>query len=79
MIEIKNADKFEELAKDYKIRYMRSPEGETYELNQQRNNQNGIDMNQVNDCLYANVPVDLRYKSAHNSSRKSAKQEGREL
>ncbi len=48
MIEIKDADKFKELAEKYKIKYMQTPEGEFYELNQE-DNTNGIDIDKEMD------------------------------
>ncbi len=48
MIEIKDADKFKELAEKYKIKYMQTPEGEFYELNQE-DNTNGIDLDKEMD------------------------------
>ena len=78
MIELKDLEKFSELAKKYKIKYMQTPEGEFYELNQQ-DSTNGIDMDKVNDCLYANVPNKLRIKSAKNNAQNLAKPKEREL
>lgn len=48
MIEIKDADKFKELAEKYKIKYMQTPEGKFYELKQE-DNTNGIDIDKEMD------------------------------
>ena len=78
MIEIKDADKFKKLAEKYKIKYMQTPEGEFYELKQE-DNTNGIDIDKVNGCLYANVPRGLRIKSAKNNTPNLSNPEEREL
>ncbi len=77
MIEIKDGEIFEKLAKKYNIKYRRTPNGETYEIKsmENANEQDSIDMKKVSDCLYANVPVELRIKCADDCKNESNKQD----
>lgn len=69
MIEIKAGTIFAKLAKKYKIKYRRTPEKGTYEINDKESNTGllPLNMDKVSDCLYANVPKTLRYKSINDN------------
>ncbi len=62
MIQLENAEKFEKLAKNYPIKYIKSIDPwQCYKLSSVKLEK--TDMKLVLDCLYANIPTELRVKN----------------
>ena len=63
MIVLKDVEKFEQLAKEYKVKYLKSPESRGGYIEPRKDSgASSINMDLVAECLYANIPAYMRIK-----------------